>query len=57
MTQINPAVGDVVKDLGKIVRVFVGSVEVQGFNDAIAFVRVPTYQLKWNSTLNVWEVE
>lgn len=50
-----PKVSEIVKDVGKIVAVFNGYVEVQGFNSALAYMRVPTHQLKWDDA-GYWTV-
>lgn len=51
-----PKIGETVKEIGKIIAVFNGYVEVQGFNSAIAYIRVPTHHLKWNEKAALWEV-
>ncbi len=52
----SPKNGDVVKEIGTIKSVFNGYVEVKGFNPALAFIRIPIHQLKWNNDANLWEV-
>ncbi len=50
-----PKVSEIVKDIGKIVAVFNGYIEVQGFNPALAYMRIPTHQLKWDEA-GYWTV-
>jgi hypothetical protein len=51
-----PKVNEIVKDIGTIVAVFNGYVEVLQFKEIIVYMNVPTYQLKWNQIANHWEV-
>ncbi len=51
-----PKVSEIIKDVGKIIAVYNGYVEVLEFKESIAYMSVPTYQLKWNEIANHWEV-